>query len=195
MPGRRQPGLRGRQRTHRRSTTRSHTVLVQIRHRHRVVPSATFRHLCRRETPPAVEPAAGAAVLGAATACVRHLSSPAARSRRFSTSPPELRRGPQWRHLKQHLGGLNISSPSLSAIAPHRRGRVGDARRSFSHRQAAPTSSPSSAALAAAPGVGAGAKMPTRVSSPRSPSERCIAATASSARRQRVRDGCGDRLD
>ncbi|CBZ31664.1 hypothetical protein, unknown function [Leishmania donovani] len=104
--------------------------------------------------------------------------------------PPELRRGPQWRHLKQHLGGLNnISSPSLSAIARHRRGRVGAARRSSSHRQAAPTSSSSLAVLAAAPGVDAGAKTPSRVSSPRSPSERCIAPTALAAGRRRVSDG------
>ncbi|KAG5486732.1 hypothetical protein LSCM1_07986 [Leishmania martiniquensis] len=98
--------------------------------------------------------------------------------------PPELRRGPQWRHLQQHLRcPRNTASPPPPAITPQHSGRVGTPCCSTQHPQMIPTSSSSSAVLAIASGVGAGTTSPTRPSSPRLSGERRISPTAAAGRR------------
>ncbi|CAJ1016939.1 hypothetical protein, conserved [Leishmania shawi] len=87
--------------------------------------------------------------------------------------PPELRCGPQWRHLKQHLGGPNNASPlSSPATTP----RHSDRR--SSHKPMAPSFSPLPAVLAAVQGVDTDAKPTTHTSSLRPSSERPLSPTA-----------------
>ncbi|KAG5511814.1 hypothetical protein GH5_08127 [Leishmania sp. Ghana 2012 LV757] len=101
----------------------------------------------------------------------------------FLYFPPELRRGPHWRHLKQYLGDPNkTSSPSPTMVTPQHSGRASAARRSLLLPKTTPTLSSSSAVLAATPGVGADTAISTRPSSPRLSGERRIPPTSATGR-------------
>ncbi|GET85940.1 hypothetical protein, unknown function [Leishmania tarentolae] len=114
----------------------------------------------------------GSSILGGGRSARTSFELPSCTLSSLLYIPPELRRGPQWRHLKQHFRGFKISSPSPSATASYHSSRVSAAPRGLSHRQATPSLSPSSAVLLVASGVGA---HPT--------------PTASATGRRRISDG------
>ncbi|KAG5485926.1 hypothetical protein CUR178_07520 [Leishmania enriettii] len=101
----------------------------------------------------------------------------------FLYFPPELRRGPHWRHLKQHLGDPNrSSSPSPMMVAPQHSGPPSASRCSLLLPKTTSTLSSSLAVLAATPRAGSGTPISTRPSSPRLSGERPIPPTSTTGR-------------